>query len=91
MSPKKSSLRCSFCGMPIKDKDFCINGIDGVICENCVEAATEIMRDYNIQFAKHKKSELKFKLLKPIEIKEKLDEYVIGQEEAKKEIGRAHV
>ena len=89
MPPQKKTLRCSFCGMPIKDKDFCINGIDGVICENCVEAATEIMRDYHIQFAKSKKSELKFKLLKPIEIKEKLDEYVIGQEEAKKVIAVA--
>ena len=86
---KKSQLRCSFCGKPIKENDFCINGIDGVICEDCVEATNDIMKNYRIQFAKRKKSELKFKLLKPIQIKEKLDEYVIGQEEAKKVIAVA--
>ena len=88
--PKKETLHCSFCGSLIKGNDFHINGITGQICEDCAEAVGEILQDYRVQSGKHrKKSELTFKLLKPIEIKEKLDEYVIGQEEAKKVISVA--
>jgi len=88
--PKKETLYCSFCGIPIKRDDFHINGITGQICEDCVDAVGEILRDFRAQTGKgRKKSELKFKLLKPVEIKEKLDEYVIGQDEAKKVISVA--
>ena len=88
--PKKETLYCSFCGRTLKRDDFFVNGLDGgAICEDCAEAVGEMLKDYRIQFRKYKKSELKFKLLKPIEIKEKLDEYVIGQEEAKKVIAVA--
>ncbi|MCL1850953.1 MAG: ATP-dependent Clp protease ATP-binding subunit ClpX [Bacteroidetes bacterium] len=87
--PPKRNLYCSFCARPIRGNEFHVNGIDGIICENCIEAACELLKDYRTQLGKHKKSELKFKLLKPIEIKEKLDEYVIGQEEAKKVISVA--
>jgi ATP-dependent Clp protease ATP-binding subunit ClpX len=81
---KKESQYCTFCGRPIKFNEFIVNGITGAICEDCAEAVSDILKDYHTQFGKRKKSELKFKLLKPIEIKEKLDEYVIGQDEAKK-------
>ena len=87
--PRKDSRRCSFCGMPIRANDFVINGIDSVICENCMKIVNEMLQDYYQQSSKNKKNELNFKLLKPIEIKEKLDEYVIGQEEAKKVISVA--
>ncbi|MCL2290066.1 MAG: ATP-dependent Clp protease ATP-binding subunit ClpX [Bacteroidetes bacterium] len=87
--PKKETSHCSFCGRPIKGNEFLVNGINGVICEECSEAVGEILRDYRVQTGKRKKSELKFNLLKPIEIKERLDEYVIGQEEAKKVISVA--
>jgi len=81
---------CSFCGKPIKGNEFHINGVAGVICEDCTEAVGEILQDFRSQNGKsRKKSDLKFKLLKPVEIKEKLDEYVIGQEEAKKVIAVA--
>ena len=86
---KKETLYCTFCGRPIRENEFHVNGIDGLICEECTVAVGEIYRDYSIQSGKRRKSELKFKLLKPIEIKEKLDEYVIGQEEAKKVISVA--
>jgi ATP-dependent Clp protease ATP-binding subunit ClpX len=87
--PKKETPHCSFCGRSIKGNEFLVNGINGVICEECSEAVVEILQDYRIQAGKRKKSELKFNLLKPVEIKEKLDEYVIGQEEAKKVISVA--
>jgi len=86
---KKNTLYCSFCGRPIKENEFHVNGIDGLICEECTTAVGEIYKDYCAQTGKRKKSDLKFKLLKPVEIKEKLDEYVIGQEEAKKVIAVA--
>jgi ATP-dependent Clp protease ATP-binding subunit ClpX len=87
--PKRSPQYCSFCGRLIKANEFVVTGITGLICEECSETVGNILKDYNIQFGKQKKSELNFKLLKPIEIKEKLDEYVIGQEEAKKVIAVA--
>jgi ATP-dependent Clp protease ATP-binding subunit ClpX len=86
-SPKKT--HCSFCGRPIKGNEFFVTGITASICEECTEAVGNILKDYHAQFGKTQKSKLKFKLLKPIEIKEKLDEYVIGQEEAKKVIAVA--
>ncbi|MDR2972964.1 MAG: ATP-dependent Clp protease ATP-binding subunit ClpX [Bacteroidales bacterium] len=88
--PPKKTLHCSFCGIPILRNEFHVTGIAGTICEDCIEAASEILKDFQIQTKKRsKRSELKFKLLKPIEIKERLDEYVIGQEEAKKVISVA--
>jgi ATP-dependent Clp protease ATP-binding subunit ClpX len=86
---KRDAPYCTFCGRPIKSNEFLVNGITGVICEDCAEAVGEILKDYRSQFGKRKKNDLKFKLLKPTEIKEKLDEYVIGQEGAKKVIAVA--
>ena len=74
--------KCSFCGRSKKDVNLLIAGIEGHICDSCIEQAnaivTEEMRsgtgiDLN-----------KFELLKPKEIKEFLDQYIIGQDEAKK-------
>jgi len=88
--PKNTPQYCSFCGKIIKSNDFLITGITGLICEDCADAVSNILLDYRIAEGKNrKKSDLKFKLLKPIEIKEKLDAYVIGQEEAKKVISVA--
>jgi ATP-dependent Clp protease ATP-binding subunit ClpX len=86
---KSDAPYCTFGGRPIKSNEFLVNGITGVICEDCAEAVGEILKDYRAQFGKRKKNDLKFKLLKPKEIKEKLDEYVIGQEGAKKVIAVA--
>jgi ATP-dependent Clp protease ATP-binding subunit ClpX len=86
---KKSPRYCSFCARPIKANEFVVTGVTGQICEECSGAVGKILHDYQAQFGRRTKSELKFKLLKPVEIKEKLDEYVIGQEEAKKVISVA--
>ena len=74
--------KCSFCGREKSDTNLLIAGISGHICDSCVEQAHEIILD-EIK----KKSDFdigKIKLLKPIEIKAFLDQYVIGQDEAKK-------
>lgn len=80
---KKTSSTCSFCGRERKDVSILIAGIDGHICENCVEQANEIIsQDLTIQHELDLQEDIKF--LKPIEIKNRLDDYIIGQEDAKK-------
>ncbi|HQK36046.1 MAG TPA: ATP-dependent Clp protease ATP-binding subunit ClpX, partial [Bacteroidales bacterium] len=74
--------RCSFCGREKKDTRLLIAGISGYICDSCVEQAYEIVmeesrtrNDFDIH---------KLKIMKPAEIKNFLDQYVVGQDEAKK-------
>ena len=83
---KKHNLdrTCSFCGREIPRNQFIIGGFDAMICSDCLQAAMEIYHDHQTQAERDALSEIKIKLLKPKEIKAKLDDYVIGQEEAKK-------
>lgn len=80
----KNPLHCSFCGRNRDEVKILIAGQEGHICENCVEHAREII-DQELS-TKQDKSSASFKLQikKPIEIKTFLDEYVIGQDDAKK-------
>jgi ATP-dependent Clp protease ATP-binding subunit ClpX len=80
----KNPLHCSFCGRSRDEVKILIAGQEGHICENCVEHAREII-DQELTI-KDEKTPSTFKLTvkKPIEIKKFLDEYVIGQEDAKK-------
>jgi ATP-dependent Clp protease ATP-binding subunit ClpX len=78
----KDTRKCSFCGREGKSVDMLISGINAHICDRCVEQAQVIVAEEMKQ--KKKESIPSFKLLKPIEIKEHLDKYVIGQDEAKK-------
>lgn len=74
--------KCSFCGREKKDTNLLIAGLSGHICDRCIEQAHDIVLE-ELQ----KKGDFdvdQIELLKPIEIKEFLDQYVIGQEEAKK-------
>ncbi|MBS3770007.1 MAG: ATP-dependent Clp protease ATP-binding subunit ClpX [Bacteroidales bacterium] len=74
--------KCSFCGREKKDTNLLIAGISGHICDKCIEQAYSI-----VQEEVKKKNDFdinEIQLLKPSEIKEFLDQYVIGQEEAKK-------
>ena len=85
MAKKQSTYRtCSFCGRDIPRDQFIIGGLDAMICSDCLQAAMDIYHEHKTQAEKKDLSEIKIKLLKPKEIKAKLDEYVIGQEEAKK-------
>ena len=82
----KNPLHCSFCGRTRDDVDvkILIAGIEGHICESCVAHAQEII-EQEITIKDEKAiSSFKLTVKKPIEIKKFLDEYVIGQDEAKK-------
>jgi ATP-dependent Clp protease ATP-binding subunit ClpX len=80
----KNPLHCSFCGRSRDEVKILIAGQEGHICENCVEHAREIIDQELV--VREEKSSTSFKLTvkKPVEIKRFLDEYVIGQDEAKK-------
>ena len=85
---KDKSIRCSFCGKPQNDVKSLIAGPGVYICDQCVELCQGIIEDMDEE--KTSESELDFtSLKKPQEIKAKLDEYVIGQEEAKKALSVA--
>lgn len=84
MAKRNNDRVCSFCGRTIPEDQFIIAGLSGLICGDCVHAINDIMRNVEVENNKKQVAELKVNLLKPKEIKEKLDEYVIGQDEAKK-------
>src|SRR5450631_955333 len=84
---KQQTLHCSFCGRSRDEVKILIAGQDGHICENCVEHAEEIIEQElgNASDNKHTNPPAsKLTVKKPIEIKKFLDEYVIGQDDAKK-------
>jgi len=75
---------CSFCGRSEKEVRLLITGINGFICEDCAEQAYRIVQDNTPhEKASNEKFKLK-KVPKPKEIKAYLDDYVIGQDEAKR-------
>ena len=79
---------CSFCGRKEKEVKLLITGINGFICEDCAQKAYEIVEstgvlDDNMQKKGAPELTLK-KVPKPVEIKKHLDQYVIGQDDAKR-------
>jgi ATP-dependent Clp protease ATP-binding subunit ClpX len=80
--------KCSFCGKSKKEVNILIAGLEGFICDNCVTQANTIVVEEVAEKHSHAlKHELK--LLKPLEIKKHLDEYIIGQDDAKKTLSVA--
>ena len=78
---------CSFCGNGEKDVRLLISGINGFICENCAQQAYQIVQTSGVLASSAAGSKEKFKIKKvpkPKEIKDYLDQYVIGQDEAKR-------
>ena len=81
----KNTLHCSFCGRSRDEVKILIAGQEGHICENCVEHAQEIIQqELIVRDDASPSSQFKLTVKKPIEIKRFLDEYVIGQDDAKK-------
>lgn len=90
MRKSKQSYHCSFCGKDKSEALLLIAGIEGHICEACVEQAGQIVqeelygRKHGDDKGKPKASAPGMKMVKPQEIKAYLDQYIIGQDEAKK-------
>ena len=79
--------RCSFCGREKRDTNLLIAGISGHICDSCIEQAHSILQE---ELKKNSEFDVnQIKLSKPEEIKNFLDQYVIGQDYAKKYISVA--
>lgn len=78
----KKDTSCSFCGRPREEVGMLIAGVSGHICESCVTQAHTIVKEESV--APEVEGEQIVNVMKPIEIKEKLDDYVIGQDDAKK-------
>ncbi|MBL4559423.1 MAG: ATP-dependent Clp protease ATP-binding subunit ClpX [Labilibaculum sp.] len=74
--------KCSFCGREKKDTNLLIAGISGHICDSCIEQAYAIVQEESKNRTDLNLKEIQ--LLKPTEIKAFLDQYVIGQDDAKK-------
>ncbi len=82
MAKKINTDKCSFCGRERKEVDLLIAGISGHICDRCAEQAHSIILE---EIKKESSFDLNsVKLLKPREIKEFVDQYVIGQDQAKR-------
>ncbi len=77
-----AQVTCSFCGRNKKDVDLMVSGISAHICNFCIDQAYQILGEEEKTKKQDKKP--KFKLRKPKELTEYLNQYVIGQEEAKK-------
>lgn len=80
---EKGTIRCSFCNRDKRETNVLIAGITGHICDQCIVQAQNIVKEETtgkVNYALNSK----LHLLKPVEIKKHLDEYVIGQDEAKK-------
>lgn len=78
---------CSFCGRSEREVRLLISGINGHICENCVDQAYKIVQENLTEEAEKSAVKGKYKqkkVPKPKEIKEFLDQYVIGQDDAKR-------
>ena len=80
---KEENLECSFCGRKKAETDLIIAGIDAHICDKCIEQAYGIVEE---EVSDSKSNELSKDLVlkKPLEIKEFLDQYIIGQDETKR-------
>ena len=95
MSKVEDNIYCSFCGKPQEYVGRLIKGNNSYICDQCIELCVSILEDsddfdFEPKNEKVKDNSIEMpKLLKPVEIKEILDEYVIGQDRAKKALSVA--
>ena len=81
---EEAKLKCSFCGKTQNQVHKLIAGPGVYICDQCIELCSEIIEEEFGDIDERYEMETDINLLKPREIKEFLDDYVIGQEEAKK-------
>ena len=84
MASKKTHNHCMFCGRPDAEVPFLLQGVDGFICSDCAKLAADYVREIEGSSSHSAAPEAMGKAPKPKEIKEYLDQYVIGQDRAKK-------
>jgi ATP-dependent Clp protease ATP-binding subunit ClpX len=84
----KKQIHCSFCGRPQKEAGPLLEGIIGYICEHCVEIAQDLLVEQKVA-NNNDGTTAKEAIPRPKEIKQFLDQYVIGQDEAKKTLAVA--
>ena len=80
----KKEATCSFCGSKREEVKILIAGVSGHICENCASQANQIVSEEFNMTEQKTSTNIELKIKFPKEIKADLDEYVIGQETAKK-------
>ena len=81
---------CSFCGRSDREVKLLISGISGYICEDCTQQAYQIVQESQLKKAASPENKSQLKAIpKPREIKDYLDQYVIGQDEAKRYLAGA--
>ena len=78
-----AQVTCSFCGRDKKDVDLMISGIHAHICDKCIVQAQQILNE-EVKTKSAIGDAPEFKLIKPIDMKRLLDNYLIGQNESKK-------
>ena len=81
---RNSKRRCSFCGRTEDEVGFLITGVNGCICDSCAEQAHEIVKEAMHHQGQGPTDLNLSELPKPKDIKEFLDQYVIGQDDAKR-------
>ena len=79
----QKNVKCSFCGRDQQDINVMVSGLDGHICDHCVDQAHVVVKQ-ELKAKGGKSVHFALNLLKPVEIKKHLDEFVIGQDDAKK-------
>ena len=84
-----NEIRCSFCGRPQSQVKRLVAGPDVYICNECVELCQDIIAEGLAEQSEEDAPDLALKLPKPKEIAQKLADYVIGQEDAKKALAVA--
>ena len=76
--------QCNFCGRGDKEVKLLITGLNGHICDDCARQAYQIVQESNLNSSKDNRYKPKEDVPKPMEIKAYLDQYIIGQDEAKR-------
>lgn len=86
-----AAVTCSFCGRRKNEVELLLSGIDAHICNNCIEQGHQVvLEEFGSKEEKKGKKKLpKINLIPPVEIKRFLDQYVIGQDEAKRSLSVA--
>ncbi len=79
---EKQQKKCSFCGTPEKNADYMVQGLSGFICNKCIETVYQMYKEDYLSGLKGLPDDITLK--KPKEMKKFLDQYVIGQNQAKK-------